>query len=144
MVEATGCGNDGSGADGGGNGVAGFGAGGTGWATAGGDCTVTVTVGWPVGLGAICSVTAVLTGSGVSSFSTKLSPPALSWVRPPTSCAVTLASMLWPRRRISASRLARASFTTASAGSAAGSVRPISCSNAVATSDMPPPCRESG
>lgn len=115
-----------------------------GWAAAGRGGAVTVIAGWPFGALAILRVTAVLTGSGVSSFSTKLSAPAASWVRPPGSCAVTLASMVWPMRRISASMLARASFTAASAGSAAGSERPVSCSSAVARSDMPPPCRESG
>lgn len=131
---AGGCGSDGVGS----------GAGGAGWAAAGGGCTVTVTAGWPFGLAATLTVTAVLMGSGVSSFSTKLSLPAVSWVRPPASCAVTLASIDWPMRRTSASMVARASFTAASAGSAAGSERPVSWASRAATSDMPPPCRESG
>ncbi|MDB5539755.1 MAG: hypothetical protein JWQ89_1482 [Devosia sp.] len=123
----------------------GGGAGGAGWTAAGGGCTVRVMMaGWPVGVGATVRVTAVLSGSGVSSFRTKFSPPAVSWVSPAASWAVTLASMLWPMRRTSASRVARTSLMAASAGSAAGSGRVVSWARRAATSGMPPACRESG
>ncbi|MDC9823117.1 hypothetical protein PRN20_05175 [Devosia sp. ZB163] len=105
---------------------------------------VTVTCGWPEGVGVTVSFTGVPAGRGVASFSTKLSLPEESWVKPPGSSATTLAAMVWPSFSTSASRLARASRTAAMAGSAAGSARPLNWARRVATSDMPPPCRESG
>jgi hypothetical protein len=105
---------------------------------------VTVTAGWPPAEVVTLMVTDVFTGRGVASFSTKLSLPAVNWVRPPASCAVTVASTLWPSFSTSASMLARARRTAASAGSGAASVRLASWASRAATSDMPPPCGESG
>jgi hypothetical protein len=113
------------------------------WGEAAG--TVTVTTGIPSGLGETLMATAVPVGKGVSSFSTKLSPPADSWVSPAASWPTTLASMVCPSLSTNASMVARASFTAAVAGSDAGcGSLPLNRATRVARSDMAAPCAAPG
>jgi hypothetical protein len=107
--------------------------------------TETVTAGVPCGVCVTRMLTAVPCGSGVSSLRTKLSLPALSCVSPAASCPTTLASTVWPSFSTSASMLARASFTAASAGSCAGGwLEPVSWAMRAASSDMRAPCAAPG